>query len=136
MVPDYCEATVDVRLPIGVCREEIEAMLKRILEVSQVEGVEYELHYKSEANFTDHEAPVVLAFKKNAEALLGREVIPAYQWASSDARDYRNLGIPTIQFGPSNTVGIHSYNETVQIEDVIVAAKTYIGAICDLMEVK
>lgn len=136
MVPDYCEATVDVRLPIGVCREEIEAMLKRILEVSQVEGVEYELHYKSEANFTDHEAPVVLAFKKNAEALLGKEVIPAYQWASSDARDYRNLGIPTIQFGPSNTVGIHSYNETVQIEDVIVAAKTYIGAICDLMEVK
>lgn len=136
MVPDYCEATVDVRLPIGVCREEIEVMLKRILEVSRVEGVEYDLHYKSEANFTDHEAPIVLAFKKNAEELLGREVIPAYQWASSDARDYRKLGIPTIQFGPSNTVGIHSYNETVQIEDVIVAAKTYIGAICDIMEVK
>jgi hypothetical protein len=51
----------------------------------------------------------------------------------SDARDYRLLGIPTIQFGPSNTVGIHSYNETVQIQDVVTAAKTYIGAICDLM---
>lgn len=136
MVPDYCEATVDVRLPIGVDKEEIEKVLKHILEVSEVEGVEYELHYKSDANFTDHEAPIVLAFKENAQALLGREVIPAYQWASSDARDYRKLGIPTIQFGPSNTVGIHSYNETVQIEDVIVAAKTYIAAVCDLMEIK
>jgi len=105
------------------------------MEAGGAEGVEYELHYKSEANFTDHEAPIVLAFKKNAEELLGREVIPAYQWASSDARDYRLLGIPTIQFGPSNTVGIHSYNETVQIQDVVTAAKTYIGAICDLMEV-
>lgn len=136
MVPDYCEATVDVRLPIGVDKEEIEKVLKHILEVSKVEGVEYELHYKSDANFTDHEAPIVLAFKENAQELLGREVIPAYQWASSDARDYRKLGIPTIQFGPSNTVGIHSYNETVQIDDVIVAAKTYIAAVCDLMEVK
>ncbi len=136
MVPDYCEATVDVRLPIGVYKEEIEETLKHIMEVSGVSGVEYELHYKSEANFTDHEAPIVLAFKKNAEELLGKEVIPAYQWASSDARDYRMLGIPTIQFGPSNTVGIHSYNETVQIEDVVIAAKTYIAAICDLMEVK
>lgn len=136
MVPDYCEATVDVRLPIGVRREEIEEVLKRMMEVSGVEGVEYELHYKSEANFTDHEAPIVLAFQKNAEELLGKEVIPAYQWASSDARDYRKLGIPTIQFGPSNTVGIHSYNETVQIDDVVIAAKTYVAAICDLMEIK
>lgn len=136
MVPDYCEATVDVRLPIGVSKEEIEEALAHMMEVSKVTGVEYELHYKSEANVTDHEAPIVLAFKKNAEALLGKEVIPAYQWASSDARDYRKMGIPTIQFGPSNTVGIHSYNETVQIEDVITAAKTYIAAICDLMEVK
>lgn len=136
MVPDYCEATVDVRLPIGVRKEEIDEVLKRIMEVSGVEGVEYELHYKSDANFTDHEAPIVLAFRKNAEELLGKEVIPAYQWASSDARDYRKLGIPTIQFGPSNTVGIHSYNETVQIEDVVIAAKTYVAAICDLMEIK
>ncbi|MEY8353126.1 ArgE/DapE family deacylase [Lachnospiraceae bacterium 54-53] len=136
MVPDYCEATVDVRLPIGVGREEIEEVLERIREASGEKGVEYELQFKSEANFTDHEAPIVLAFKKNAEELLGKEVIPAYQWASSDARDYRMLGIPTIQFGPSNTVGIHSYNETVQIGDVITAAKTYIGAVCDLMDIK
>lgn len=136
MVPDYCEATVDVRLPIGVCKDEIERVLEQVIKVSKAEGVEYELQYKSDANFTDHEAPIVLAFKKNAEELMGKEVIPAYQWASSDARDYRRLGIPTIQFGPSNTIGIHSYNETVQIQDVITAAKTYIGAICDLMEIQ
>lgn len=136
MVPDYCEAIVDARLPIGVNKDEIEACMKKILEVSGVTGVDYELNYKSDANFTDHEAPIVVAFKENAEALLGAEVIPAYQWASSDARDYRMKGIPTIQFGPSNTVGIHSYNETVDIADVMTATKTYVGAICDLLGIK
>ena len=45
-------------------------------------------------------------------------------------------GIPTIQFGPSNTVGIHSYNETVEIEDVVTAAKAYVAAVCDLMGIE
>lgn len=133
MVPDYCEVVVDARLPIGVSKVEIEACMKKIIKLSGVSGVEYELNYKSDANFTDHEAPIVVAFKNNAEALLGAEVIPAYQWASSDARDYRMKGIPTIQFGPSNTVGIHSYNETVEIADVLTAVKTYVASIYDLL---
>lgn len=136
MVPDYCEVIVDARLPIGVSKEEIEACMQKIIEKSGVTGVEYQLNYKSDANFTDHEAPIVIAFKENAESFVDHEVIPAYQWASSDARDYRKQGIPTIQFGPSNTVGIHSYNETVDIADVMTAVKTYVAAICDLMGIK
>ena len=56
--------------------------------------------------------------------------------ASSDARDYRVKGIPTIQYGPSNTVGIHSYNETVDIEDVKNAGQIYILSLCDLMGIE
>ena len=41
--------------------------------------------------------------------------------------------IPTIQYGPSNTVGIHSYNETVDIEDVKNAGQIYLLSLCDLM---
>lgn len=136
MVPDYCEAVVDCRLPIGVDLEEIAACVEEIRRESGVEGVEFELDYRSMPNVTDHEDSLVLAVKENVEAFLGTQVVPAYQWASSDARDYRKLGIPTIQFGPSNTVGIHSYNETVDIADVVTAAKTYVAAVCDLMGIE
>lgn len=136
MVPDNCEVTVDCRLPIGVDPAEIAACVEEIKQESGVTGVEFELNYRSEPNFTDHEDPLVLAIKHNVEALLGTEVVPAYQWASSDARDYRKKGISTIQFGPSNTVGIHSYNETVQIADVVTAAKAYLAAIYDLMGIE
>ena len=114
-------------------KTEIRSAVDRILAESGVTGVEYSLEYRSDANYTDHEAPIVTAFRANAEEQLGHPVIPAYQWASSDARAYRAVGIPTIQFGPSNTIGIHSANETVDIADVAVTAEIYMGAICDLM---
>lgn len=133
MVPDYCEVTVDLRLPIGVGAKEIEDCVKRVIEKSGVTGVEYELDFQTFGNYTEIDAPIVEAIKKHAEALWKDEVLPAYQWASSDARDYRVKDIPTIQYGPSNTVGIHSYNETVDIEDVKNAGQIYLLSLCDLM---
>ena len=136
MVPDYCEAIVDVRLPIGVDHEEIEEMVRRIIRESGETGIEYEAQWKSEGNYTDEDAAIVQTVKKNAEALWGIDVIPAYQWASSDAREYRAQGIPTIQYGPSNTEGIHSYNENVDIEDAVNAGRIYILSLCDLMGIE
>ena len=136
MVPDHCEAIVDVRLPIGADHDEIENMIKNIIKESGETGIEYEAQWKSEGNYTDEEAAIVQTVKKNAEALWGIDVIPAYQWASSDAREYRAEGIPTIQYGPSNTEGIHSYNENVDIEDAVNASRIYILSLCDLLGIK
>lgn len=136
MVPDYCEVICDVRLPIGVEKEDIEACVKTIMEKSGVEGVEYDVDFQAAGNYTEIDAPIVEAIRKHAEDLWKTDVLPAYQWASSDAREYREKGIPTIQYGPSNTVGIHSYNETVDIEDVKNAGQIYIRSLCDLMGIE
>ena len=132
MVPDLCETDIDIRIPIGLSSEEL---------ISNFEGLLHELNrdkvgYKyetSEANITEVSEPIVKTLVKNAESVWNKRVIPAYQWASSDARYYRLKGIPTLQYGPSNTEGIHSYNEDVDIVDVINAAKIYVGVICDLL---
>lgn len=134
MVPDYCQATVDVRLPIGVDHQEIIDAVNTCLE--GIKGIECEYHWNSEGNYTEEQEAIVQAVKKNAEKTWGIEIIPAYQWASSDAREYRALGIPTIQYGPANTEGIHSYNENVDVEDVENAGLIYVGALCDLLGVE
>ena len=136
MVPDYCEATIDCRLPYGVDHEEIENTVKEMIKTAGVEGVEYELLWKSEANVTRDDSDIVQAIKKNAEAIWGITVYPAWQWACSDAREYRLKGVPTIQYGPSNTEGIHAPNENVDIEDVINAGQIYVLSLCDLLGVK
>lgn len=78
----------------------------------------FQLHGRSQRNRAD--------LPENAEEIWGKEVLPAYQWASSDAKYYRELGIPTIQYGPANTPGIHSYNEDVDCEDVAHAEEIYV----------
>ena len=135
MVPDYCEATVDIRTPIGVKQDEIEKAVAKIISDSGESGITYELKSQSEANYTDEDAKIVQTIKKNAENIWNIPVIPAYQWASSDAREYRCLKIPTIQYGPSNTEGIHSYNENVAIQDALDAGKTYCRSLCDMLGV-
>ncbi len=136
MVPDYCEATIDCRLPYGADHDEIEAAVQEMIRVSGVEGVSYELRWSSEANVTLNDTALVKALKKNAEEVWGFTVYPAWQWACSDAREYRYLGIPTIQYGPSNTGGIHAPNENVDIEDVVNAGQIYVRTLCELMGIE
>lgn len=136
MVPDYCEAHVDIRLPAGVDTKELDDAIKAMIDESGMKGIEFEADWKNLGNSTPIHAAIVDAIKKNAEEIWKIKVLPAYQWASSDAKHYRHLGIPTIQYGPSNTEGIHSYNENVDIEDVLNAGKIYLLSICDLLGVK
>ena len=133
MVPDFCEAHVDMRLPIGIDLRQLEHEIREMIKESCVEGVEYEADWKNFGNSTPIDSQIVQTLRKNAEDIWKIEVLPAYQWASSDANYYRKLNIPTIQYGPSNTEGIHSYNENVDIEDVINASKIYLLTICDLL---
>ena len=133
MVPDYCEATIDCRLPYGVDHDEIEATINKMIKAA---GVGYELKWMSEANVTSDDSAIVQAIKKNAESLWGFTVYPAWQWACSDAREYRKQGVPTIQYGPSNTEGIHAPNENVDIKDVVTIGQVYVLSLCDLMGIE
>ena len=78
MVPDYCEAVLDVRLPIGVDEQEIRDCVDNIVKKSQMEGIEYTLDFQSFGNYTEIDAAIVEAIKKHAEELWKIEVLPAY----------------------------------------------------------
>ena len=133
MVPDYAEAEIDVRLPLGVSCEMVEEMLLMIISESCIDGIKYEFGWKSEPNGTDQKAAIVEAVAQNVRRVWGETLNRTYQWASSDARFFRYAGIPTLQYGPANLEGIHAYNETVNVQDVVNATKIYTGAIVDYL---
>lgn len=136
MVPDLCEAEIDMRLPIGTTHEEVLEGLNGIIGRLGLKGIEYDYKWNSSANYTDVDTDLVKSVVLNAEAIWQKRVVPAYQWASSDARYYRMKGIPTIQYGPANTKGIHSYNEDVDVEDIINSTKVYLGIMADLLQLQ
>ena len=133
MVPDHAEAEVDIRIPLGVTTAMVEDAVDLIIREAGVEGVTYDFGWKSEPNSTPQNAEIVEAVAKNVEDVWKESLNRTYQWASSDARFFRYAGIPTLQYGPANLEGVHAYNETVDVQDVVNAAKVYIGAITDYL---
>lgn len=131
-IPEVCEAYIGLGVPFMISREMVDQKLAEIIEES---GVSCEVEYLRWQNGsrTDVDSDLVWSAKANAETVTGRTIYPAYQWATSDAKYYRALGIPAIHFGPANNKGIHSYNEDVELIDIIKVAKTHFGILEDLM---
>ena len=131
MVPDYAEAEVDIRIPLGISTQTVEEEICRIIQESGVSDVEYSFGWRSEPNNTPRSAEIVEVLAKNVEEIWNEPLTRTYQWASSDARFFRYAGIPTLQYGPSTPAGIHSYNETAEIKDVVNITKVYLCTILD-----
>ncbi|XCP85036.1 ArgE/DapE family deacylase [Roseburia hominis] len=133
VVADTAMAELDVRVPIGVDHEEIIRKVDEIIKESGIEGVYATYDNPRGGNYVSVKDPIVQVTGDCIRELLGIDLITAYQWASSDTRYFREAGIATIQYGPSNTEGIHNYNETVNTADIITACKVYAALILELV---
>ena len=131
MVPDYAEAEVDIRVPLGISTLTVEEELCRIIQESGVTDVEYSFSWRSEPNCTPRASEIVERLAQNVQEIWKEPLTRTYQWASSDARFFRYAGIPTLQYGPSTPSGIHSYNETAEVIDVVNITKVYLCTIVD-----
>ena len=133
MVPDYAEAEVDIRVPLGISTLTVEEEICRIIREAGVSGVEYSFGWRSEPNNTPRTAEIVEILAKNVQEIWNEPLTRTYQWASSDARFFRYAGIPTLQYGPSTAAGIHSYNETAEVLDVVNITKVYVCTMLDYL---
>ncbi len=132
MTSEVCEAIIGLGVPFMISRAQVDEKLRQIIAKAGVTcDVEY-LRWKDGAS-TPVDTALVQSVLENCKYVRGREIAPSYQWATSDAKYYRYQGIPTIQYGPSNNRGIHSYNENVNIEDVINCAKTHLAVLEDMI---
>lgn len=132
-IPDYCEAEFDIRTPFGVDPKEV---LRNIKEMLKEEGVEAEIEVMNSliaANYTLPQEDIVRSVIRVAKKRTQKDVRPLFQWASSDARHFRALGIPTIQYGPAELEGIHSYNEKVSVAEIRESAFVYGEVIIDFL---
>ncbi|MEH7010003.1 ArgE/DapE family deacylase [Neobacillus niacini] len=133
VIPESCKVQVDCRLPFGVTQAEVTEYLQKNLDEL---GIRYEIRpfgFRSQANYTPAADPVCKAIVENISFVTGKEAYGVMQWASSDARHFRDYQIPVLQYGPAYLPSIHGYNEKVQVEDIIRCAKVYIAAVIDFL---
>lgn len=133
MVPDECTVEVDCRLPFGITQRQMAELVESKLAPL---GIDYSVRrneMRSEANYTPATDPVCQAVIGNLRQLTGEDAYGVMQWATSDARFFREHGIPVLQYGPAYLPTIHGYDERVQVEDIVLAAKVYAGTVVDFL---
>lgn len=133
VVPESCMVEVDCRLPFGVKEEDVTKYIVKELNQLGIEYVIKPLGFRSEANYTSPDDPVCRAIVDNIQEISGHESYGVMQWASSDAKHFRNHNIPVLQYGPATLSTIHGYNERVEVDKIILATKVYAAAIIDFL---
>lgn len=134
VVPEEAEVHLDIRVPVGMRSQTVLNKVRELASRTLGDRGAVEALWCFEPCSTTPRERIVEIVTRNVAEVLGRQATATYQWASSDARYFRYRGIPTVQYGPANLEGIHSYNETVSVEDLISATKVYVGTVVDLMD--
>jgi len=128
VVPEKCEAEVDIRVPVGGHPDGVEKFMRSMLP----ENFEVEVINRTMPSYTPANDLLVKAIQKGAKPVFGYAPLPTYMPATTDAHFFRALlGIPAMSFGPGCGELTHSYDEFVYIKDIKNVAKVYANVIAD-----
>jgi len=133
VVPESCEVEIDCRLPFGITQEEMTNLLTGKLNKLNIKYNIEQFGFRSNANYTSANDPICENVVQNIADITEHESYGVMQWASSDARHFREHNIPVLQYGPAFLPSIHGYNEKVKVEDIIRCCKVYAATVIDYL---
>jgi succinyl-diaminopimelate desuccinylase len=128
-VATSARAQIDIRLPPGISARTCEAMIR---EQTDGEDIDIAVVKAWNANWTALDNPLVVELATAATAVRGAAPSFAVRLPGSDARRWRDLGVPAVCYGPQPTLsaGIDDY---VNEQDVVDCAKIYARTTLALM---
>jgi len=128
VVPERCEAEVDIRVPAGGRPDGVEQFVRSLLP----ENFEASVINKTLPSYTPASDPLIRAIQKGAKPVFGYTLPPTYMPATTDGHFFREmLGIPAASFGPGCGELAHTYDEFVYVKDLKNVAKVYVNVIAD-----
>jgi succinyl-diaminopimelate desuccinylase len=120
LVPSQARAAADIRLPVGVTLEEVEAALRR--ELDAINGVSWRLIQKYPPRFTPPDHAIVRHTVAAATEILGRAPVVNMRVGASDARLYRMFGVPSVVFG-CTPFGMGGPDEHILVDELVQVAQ-------------
>jgi succinyl-diaminopimelate desuccinylase len=128
-VAPRARAQVDIRLPPGITAQACEKLIR---ERTEADAISIAVVKSWDANWTALDNPLVVELATAATLVRGTAPPFVVRLPGSDARRWRELGIPAICYGPQPTLsaGVDDYaNE----QDVVDCAKIYARTVLALM---
>jgi succinyl-diaminopimelate desuccinylase len=132
MVPSSAALEVDIRLPLGVTKEEIMAAIGKIM-AAFPEATVKEINCNL-PSWVDPDCEIIRIVQQNVEALRGFRPQPIVSLGGTDARLWRYRNIQACVYGPFPH-GMGSFDEHVDIEDFLHIVRTHALSACDFLSV-
>ena len=129
MIPGVCSFEADVRLPLGCDKEHVMAHIRAIV---GRHGATIEEINATEPAWCDPGGDMMAILRANVRELRGFEPMPAVSLGGTDARLWRQRGIPAYVYGPFPT-GMGQKDEAVSIEDYLHIVRTHVLASFDYL---
>jgi succinyl-diaminopimelate desuccinylase len=118
-VASRARAEIDIRLPPGVTAQACEQMIRK-----EAGDIAIEVIKAWDANWTALDHPLVIALASAAQAVRGERPLFVVRLPGSDARRWRDLGVPAVCYGPQPTLSAGA-DDYVNEQDVVDCAKIY-----------
>jgi succinyl-diaminopimelate desuccinylase len=131
LVPVSAAAQVDIRLPVGVTTGMIETRLRH--ELTAIDGITWRVVRRYEPRYTDPADEIIQRVANAAHEVLGQRPVVNMRVGGSDARLYRQDGVPSVVFGltPFNMGGP---DENILVDELVAVAKVHALAAFDFLK--
>jgi len=122
LVPAQARAAADIRLPVGVSLEAIEAALHR--ELDACEGVTWRIIRAYPPSFTPPDHEIVRRTVAAATKVFDKAPVANMRVGASDARLYRMFGVPSVVFG-CTPFNMGAPDEYILVDELVAVAKVH-----------
>jgi succinyl-diaminopimelate desuccinylase len=133
IIPGTCEVEIDLRLPLGLTRAEIEQQLtQKILKADPTISIEHLEHPSTmfEANYTSPSEKIVEFLRTTIFEVTKNNPLYSFTSAATDCRYFRTRQIPSVVYGPK-AYNMAAADEHITIEDLLTVTKVHAGTILD-----
>ncbi len=130
MVPFACRFEADIRLPLGVSRDQVMAEVNKVMKNYPQASVE-EMNFQP-PSYCPPDGTMVAILQKNVEAERGFRPTPIVSLGGTDARLWRYRDIPAYVYGPFPN-GMGSHDEHVALEEYLHIVKVHLLSAYDYL---
>lgn len=132
MLPGECTIEADIRLPVGVTKAEVQAVVSRILRGFPEVTVEEMSRPSDGPNWCDPAGEMLRIVQDNAEKLNGFRPVPIVTLGGTDARYWRYRNVPGYVFGCSPG-RMSTTDESVSVDEYLLVVRTHMLSAIDYL---
>jgi len=131
IVPDKCEAVLDIRYPLGIKSEDILIQLKKLAEKMRLK-IEIEIINLSQPHILEKDNLLIGAFRRVGRKM-GLNLKLGTTGGNTIAKNLYFKGIPSIIHSPAEEDCAHQANEYVKVDNLVRCAQLWAGVIYELI---